>query len=82
MSHPGDIQIEQYISHDLNWLRALLVRWHLARCPQCRQRVEEAERERALQKDIGTAVQHYTEAAAEAEKTLRLPKPPTPPEQP
>ena len=76
MSHPTDIQIEQYISHDCGWLRTLLIRWHLARCPQCRQRLEEAERERALQKDIGTAVQHYSEAAAEAEKTLRMPKPP------
>ena len=82
MSHPTDIQLEQYLSHDCGWLRDLLCRWHLAHCPQCRKRLEGISQERQFQREVGTAVQQYAEAAAEAEKTLRMPKPPVPPPQP
>ena len=74
MLHLTDIQIEQYIYGSAGILRRLLMRWHLSRCPECRERVKIALRERIANQHMYRAIRRYEAADVEAEETLHLPK--------
>lgn len=73
MTHPTDIQIEQYIYGGTGFFRRFLMKRHFAGCPECSARLAAAEAERNSNKRVYDAIRRYEQAGAEAEKTMHLP---------
>ena len=68
--HPTRLQLEEYLSGETGFLKALGIRWHLGHCKACRALRQEIEAERQAQLEFAAEVKRYAEAAAEAEETL------------
>ncbi len=69
--HPQRVQLEAYTAGDCGFLKSLGLRWHLWRCKACRDLCEEIKAERKEQLDFAAEIKRYTEAAAQAEETLK-----------